>query len=73
MIRYVLRRVFTMAVTLLFISLLIFVVIKLPPGDYISNQIDELRAQGETASIAKAEQMRAQFGLDKPVLYQYGA
>ena len=73
MIRYVLRRVFTMAVTLLFISLLIFIVIKLPPGDYITNQIDELRAQGETASIAKAEQMRAQFGLDKPVLYQYGA
>jgi peptide/nickel transport system permease protein len=73
MMRYVLRRIVTMAVTLLFISLLIFVVIKLPPGDFISNQIDELRSQGETASIAKAEAMRTQFGLDKPLLHQYGA
>jgi peptide/nickel transport system permease protein len=73
MIHYVLRRIGTMAVTLLVISLLIFLVIKLPPGDYITNQIEELRAQGETASIAKAEQMRVRYNLDKPVLYQYGA
>jgi peptide/nickel transport system permease protein len=71
--RYLLRRLGTMVVTLAVISLLIFLVIKLPPGDYITNQINELRSQGETASIAKAEQMRVQYGLDKPILYQYGA
>lgn len=72
MIRYVLRRIATMMVTLLLISLLIFLVIKLPPGDYLTNKIDELRSQGETASIARAEAMRSQYGLDKPVLHQYG-
>lgn len=71
MMRYVLRRFATMVVTLLLISLLIFIVIKLPPGDFLSNKINELRAQGEAASIAKAEAMRAQYGLDKPLLHQY--
>ncbi|OCC03190.1 ABC transporter permease [Labrys okinawensis] len=71
MMRYVLRRFATMVVTLLLISLLIFIVIKLPPGDFLTNKINELRAQGETASIAKAEAMRVQYGLDKPLLHQY--
>ena len=43
MIRFLLRRFVTMAVTLLIISALIFFIIKLPPGDFLSNQIAELR------------------------------
>jgi peptide/nickel transport system permease protein len=60
-----------MAVTLLIISALIFIIIKLPPGDYLSNQIEELRAQGDQASIAKAEALRTQYGLDLPGWQQY--
>jgi peptide/nickel transport system permease protein len=71
MIVYLLRRVLTMIVTLLFISALVFVIIKLPPGDFISNQIEELRSQGDAASAAKADMLRAEYGLDKPGWYQY--
>ncbi|QRM28234.1 ABC transporter permease [Microvirga sp. VF16] len=71
MIRFLLRRVVTMAVTLLIISALVFFIIKLPPGDFLSNQIAELRAQGESASIAKAEFLIKQYGLDKPAWQQY--
>jgi peptide/nickel transport system permease protein len=71
MIRFLLRRIVTMAVTLLIISALIFFIIKLPPGDFLSNQIAELRAQGESASIAKAEFLIKQYGLDKPAWQQY--
>lgn len=39
MIRQILRRIVTMAVTLLVISALVFIIIKLPPGDYLSNRI----------------------------------
>jgi peptide/nickel transport system permease protein len=60
-----------MAVTLLIISALVFFIIKLPPGDFLSNQIAELRAQGESASIAKAEFLIKQYGLDKPAWQQY--
>jgi len=71
MIRFLARRFLTMAVTLLIISALVFVIIKLPPGDFLTNQIAELRAQGEAASAAKAEFLIKQYGLDKPVWEQY--
>ena len=57
--------------TLLIISALVFFIIKLPPGDFLSNQIAELRAQGEAASAAKAEFLIKQYGLDRPVWEQY--
>ena len=71
MIGFILRRAATMAVTLLIISALVFFIIKLPPGDFLTNQIAELRAQGEAASAAKAEFLIKQYGLDLPVWQQY--
>ncbi len=71
MIRFLLRRTVTMGVTLLIISALVFFIIKLPPGDFLTNQIAELRAQGEAASAAKAEFLIKQYGLDLPVWEQY--
>lgn len=71
MIRFLLRRLLTMAVTLLIISALIFFIIKLPPGDFLSNLMADLRAQNDTASIAKAEFLIKQYGLDKPAWQQY--
>ncbi len=71
MIRFLLRRSVTMAVTLFIISALVFFIIKLPPGDFLTNQIAELRAQGEAASAAKAEFLIKQYGLDLPVWEQY--
>ncbi len=71
MIRFLLRRLGTMAVTLLIISALVFFIIKLPPGDFLSNLIHELRAQNDNASIAKAEFLIKQYGLDRPAWEQY--
>ena len=71
MIRFLLRRFLTMGVTLLIISALVFFIIKLPPGDFLTNQIAELRAQGEAAAAAKAEFLIKQYGLDLPVWQQY--
>jgi len=71
MVLYLLRRFATMALTLLAISALVFIVIKLPPGDYLTNQIDELRSQGDASAVAKAEFLRQQYGLDRPVWEQY--
>lgn len=71
MIRFLLSRSVTMMVTLLIISALVFFIIKLPPGDFLTNQVAELRAQGEAASAAKAEFLIRQYGLDRPVWEQY--
>lgn len=71
MIRFFLRRFVTMIVTLLVISALVFFIIKLPPGDFLTNQIAELKAQGEASSAAKAELLMHQYGLDRPAWQQY--
>ncbi|MEM9043803.1 MAG: ABC transporter permease [Pseudomonadota bacterium] len=71
MIKFLIRRVITMALTLLAISALVFVIINLPPGNYLSNQIAEMRATGEAAGIAKAEELIQRYALDKPVWHQY--
>lgn len=72
MLLYVVKRVLGMIPTLLVISLLIFFIIELPTGDYLSNQIDQLRASGEASSIAKIEFLRSQFSLDRPFIERYG-
>jgi peptide/nickel transport system permease protein len=70
-LRFALRRIITMFMTLLVVSALIFVIINLPPGDYLSNQISELRATGQSAGVAKAEFLRAEYALDRPLWEQY--
>src|ERR687895_517427 len=71
MLRYTLRRVLIMIPTLVVISFVTFVIIQLPPGDFLSNQIAELQSQGDKAAMEKAEFLRKQYGLDKPFVEQY--
>lgn len=70
-LRYALYRFITMVLTLWVVSILIFVIINLPPGDYLSNQIAELRATGQAEGVAKAEFLRVEYALDRPIWEQY--
>ncbi|MDA0224818.1 MAG: ABC transporter permease, partial [Proteobacteria bacterium] len=72
MLNYTIHRILIMIPTLLVISFLTFVIIQLPPGDYLSNQISELQSQGDKAALEKIEFLRQQYGLDKPFMEQYG-
>ena len=71
MLTYTIRRILIMIPTLLVISFVTFSIIKLPPGDFLSNQIAELQSQGDKAAMEKVEFLRKQYGLDKPFLEQY--
>jgi peptide/nickel transport system permease protein len=71
MLTYVMHRLLLLIPTLLLISLLTFVIINLPPGNYLETLIGELKASGETADLQKVEFLRKQYGLDQPVLVQY--
>ncbi|NKB75705.1 MAG: ABC transporter permease subunit [Gammaproteobacteria bacterium] len=71
MFYYVLRRLLTMIPTLLAISFIIFVIIQLPPGDYLETHIAELESQGESVDPDKIKFLRQQYGLDQPFLLQY--
>ncbi|MCZ6742199.1 MAG: ABC transporter permease [Alphaproteobacteria bacterium] len=71
MFYFFLRRLAVMVPTLLVISILIFVIIQLPPGDYLSTLISELQAQGEDVDQEKLNFLRQRYGLDRPVVEQY--
>jgi peptide/nickel transport system permease protein len=71
MLTYTIRRLLIMIPTLLVISLVTFSIIKLPPGDFLTNKIDELRSEGGKAALEKVEFLRKQYGLDKPFIEQY--
>ncbi len=71
MFYFFLRRLSVMVPTLLVISILTFVIIQLPPGDYLSTLISELQAQGEDVDQEKLNFLRKRYGLDRPVVEQY--
>ncbi len=71
MIDYLIRRILVMIPTLLAISFIVFTIIQLPPGDYLSNYIAELQSQGEAVDAAKIAFLRQQYGLDLPFHEKY--
>ncbi|HRM76287.1 MAG TPA: ABC transporter permease, partial [Paracoccus sp. (in: a-proteobacteria)] len=71
MIRYLLWRVLVMIPTLILISMLVFAIIELPPGDYFESYVQELRAMGETADLQEIEDLKARYGFDQPVPIRY--
>ncbi len=71
MLRYLLHRLLVMIPTLLVVSVLVFVIIQLPEGDFLTSHIAELESQGETVSEEKVAFLRQQYGLDKPPVVRY--
>jgi peptide/nickel transport system permease protein len=71
MLDYIARRLLIMVPTLVAISIITFVIIQLPPGDFLTTQIAELESQGESVDHAKIAALRAQYGLDQPYYIQY--
>src|SRR5882672_7096905 len=71
MLNYILRRLFIMVPTLLAISAIVFIIIELPPGDYLTTMMSELQAQGEGANMEQINFLREQYGMDRPPVERY--
>ena len=71
MLRYTLHRLLMMVPTLFVISLLIFFIIQLPPGDYLETYMAELEARGESINSGQIDFLRETYGLDQPFHVQY--
>ncbi|MDJ0968275.1 MAG: ABC transporter permease [Kiloniellales bacterium] len=71
MLSYTARRILVMIPTLIAISIIIFIIIQLPPGDYLETYINELKSQGEQIDPARIEYLKEIYGLDKPMHEQY--
>jgi peptide/nickel transport system permease protein len=68
---YIARRFLYMLLLLLFGSMVSFLVITLPPGDYISYYVDRVSMSGASVSEEDLAGLRSFYGLDQPVYVQY--
>ncbi|MGH8067707.1 MAG: ABC transporter permease [Candidatus Entotheonellia bacterium] len=71
MLSYIARRIVLAIFTVWAVSVLAFVIIQLPPGDYITSYIAQMAATGSIVSEQEAENLRIQYGLDQPIYVQY--
>ena len=69
--KYMVRRFLYAVFTIWVISILAFAVIQLPPGDYVSDLVDDLRAQAGDVSPEWEQRMREVYGFDDPFIVQY--
>ena len=69
--KFLLQRLLLFIPTFLVISVITFVLIQAPPGDYITSYATQLEASGEEASEALLIALRKRYGLDQPVYIQY--
>ena len=71
MLMYIARRLMLASITCVAISVLTFVIIRLPPGDFVDAYIANLASTGSSITADQAEAMRHDYGLDRPVIVQY--
>jgi peptide/nickel transport system permease protein len=71
MLRYVLKRLVYMIPTLFGMSLIAFLIIQLPPGDYLTSMISRMTENGENVDPATILRIREIYGFDDPMWLQY--
>jgi len=71
MLAFIIRRILYMIPTLFAISLVVFFIIQLPPGDYLTTLVAALSSQGETVNQDAILALKDRYGLDQPWYVQY--
>ncbi|MEZ4865949.1 MAG: ABC transporter permease [Caldilineaceae bacterium] len=71
MFLYIIRRILLVIPTLIVISVISFIVIQLPPGDYLTTYIATLSQSGQQLAQDEIAALRLQYGLDQPIYVQY--
>ena len=71
MLQYILKRLLLLPFLLFIFSIIAFVLIQAPPGDFLTSYIAELAASGASMERAQIDALRALYGLDQPLHIQY--
>jgi peptide/nickel transport system permease protein len=71
MLGYIVRRILLMIPTLVIISIISFVIIQLPPGDYLTTYAAQMSAAGDTIDAQALEAFKERYGLGQPIYVQY--
>jgi len=72
MLQFIIKRTLLMIPTLFAISIVTFVIIQLPPGDFFTTYISNMAAMGETVDQTVVQKIKEQYGFDQPIYVQYG-
>ena len=65
------RRLLLMIPTMAAVSVIVFVLIQLPPGDFVDTRIAQLEMQGTSGNDQLAADLRKSFHLDEPMAKRY--
>ena len=71
MAQYIIKRLLLLPFLLLIFSIIAFVLIQAPPGDFVTSYMAELAASGSSVDQAQIDALREQYGLDQPMHIQY--
>ncbi|MCC6804712.1 MAG: ABC transporter permease [Anaerolineae bacterium] len=71
MVRFLIKRLISLVVTLFAVSVVAFAIIQLPPGDFLTSYLANIAADGQTINQQALDSLREQYGLDQPVFIQY--
>ena len=71
MLSYIIQRILQLIPLLFVLSVIVFVIIELPPGDYLTMRILELQQSGTDVAEEEIARLTLQYGLDKPLTYRY--
>jgi peptide/nickel transport system permease protein len=71
MLKYIAWRVLLMIPTVFVISVVSFIVIQLPPGDFLTSYVAAITARGESIDDATIQALRNAYGLGQPMYVQY--
>ena len=71
MLIFIGRRILLAIPTLLFISIVAFTIIQLPPGDFVTTTVSQWTSMGEFVDMETEMALRARYGVDEPLYMQY--
>lgn len=71
MLSYLLRRLGYALIMIILVSFVSFLIIDLPPGDFLTQKLQELQARGDRSAENRIDEYRARYGLDQPILERY--
>lgn len=69
--KFILKRLLMTGVTLLLITVVVFIVIQLPPGDFVDTLVAQMISEGERVTQVEIDSLRAMYGVDQPMVVQY--
>lgn len=71
MLQFIIKRVLIVIPLLLLFSLVCFILIQLPPGDYLTTYINNLRSQGTNVTTEMIKTLEVRYGMNEPMTVQY--